>query len=871
MKKILLPFMVIVAVVLSFLVKDINLNNLLLKKLDKKEKKALKKPNDWLGRRLIYPTGKLNTKAYHIEMKKAAQMHMQATSRHEWESVGPTNIGGRITDIEIDPTDNSTLYIAAASGGIFKTTNAGNTWENIFTQAPVISIGDIAIDPNNNQTIYAGTGEANSSSFSFLGNGIYKTTDGGINWQNIGLENSGYIGRIIVDYSNPNRVFVASLGYLFEPNEDRGIYRSLDGGISWERTLFVSDSTSAIDLVQDSQNPDILYAAMWEKMRGLEYRRSGGPSSGVYKSTDGGATWTELTNGLPNGDDKGRIGLAISKSNPQVIYASYDSAPFGGSEHFMGVYKTTNGGATWAETNSSSMHELNSSFGWYFGQIRVDPVDENRAYTFGVEFWKTDNGGSEWNYLAGYGEMDQIHVDYHALAFDEQTNRIYVGNDGGLYYSDNYGNSWSKINNLPITQFYDIDIDNNHPERIYGGTQDNNSIRTYNGSSSNWEATLGGDGFYSLVSPMNSDIYYAEYQWGNLYRFDPYNSWGEYIKPSESDRTNWSAPYDLFATSSNTNGITMYFGTYRVWKSTNGGSSWNAVSDDLTKGDSGNSGYHTLSTLAISPIDHNKIMTGSDDGLVYISTDAGSNWQNITEGLPDRWITRVAFDPIEDNTIYVTISGFRWNESLPHIYKSTDLGITWNSISSDMPEIPINCIALDPQDNNRIFVGTDSGIFMTTNGGTAWESASNGIPNVPIADIKIHNDSRTMVIGTYGCSAYKINLDSGFVSNTPNNITEASLMLKQSYPNPFRLNDFAKASLKISYNLPKNGHVNLKIYNMKGQLVKTLINDFKDKGEHTAVWNGKDKFGKKIASGIYLYKLTPNHGIPIVKKLTIVK
>ena len=844
-----------------------------LYKKSKTEKKE-KGPSDWMGMQRIYPYGKIRPEVYNAEMKKAANMHKQSSAKYQWELAGPTNIGGRITDIEVDPTDDNTVYVGAASGGIFKTTDAGNTWENIFADQPVISIGDIAIDPTDPNIIYAGTGEANSSSFSFIGNGVYKSTDGGNSWEHLGLEETAYIGRIIVDPTNHNRIFLAALGYLFMPNEERGVYRSLDGGQTWERKLFVTDSTSAIDLVMDPTDPNVLYAAMWEKMRGLEYRRSGGPTSGIYKSTDGGDTWTELTNGLPNSGTEGRIGLAIARSNPNVLYAIYDNAPFGGTESFLGVYRTTNSGESWEIiSNTTNMNSIFSTFGWYFGQIRVDPTNENRVYCLGVELWKTENGGNSWEMVSDYGSMDEIHVDHHALAFTS-TNKFYEGNDGGLYYSTDWGYNYTKINNLPINQFYQITIDNNHPEKLYGGLQDNGSVTTDDGSIDNWYEILSGDGFYCKVSPQNSNIYFAEYQWGNLYRFDPVSgTWGDYISPVNGDRTNWSTPYDLFATSTTVNSITIYLGTYRMYKSTNGGDSWQIVSDNLTRmpSSSNTDYYHTISTVAISPLNHNYVICGTDDGLVHISTNAGNSWDNITSNLPNRWITKAIFDPIEENTVYVTLSGFRWNESLPHVFKSTTLGQYWTDISSNLPEIPTNCIVIDPLDNQRIFVGTDSGVFMTNNGGNSWESASNGMPNAPITDLKIHNQTRTLVVATYGCSAYKINLDTGFVASDTNELPQSKIAITKCYPNPFIAKNSKTSSVEMEFSLPRSGFVTADVYNMKGQKVKSLAKRYFEKGKNNIYWDTKDKFSNPVSSGVYFVSLRLNNSVPIVKKITIIK
>jgi photosystem II stability/assembly factor-like uncharacterized protein len=742
-----------------------------------KEPKAL--PNEWMGYQRAYPHNEIKFDSYVSAMRQAETLHQQSQFRSEWELVGPTNIGGRITDIAVKPDDINTFYVGAASGGIFKTENGGQTWDHIFTNAASICIGDIAIDPNNHDVLYAGTGEANSSSYSFFGVGIYKSTDAGLTWEHTGLDHSAYIGRIIVDYNNSNRVFTAACGNLFSPNSERGIYRSDDGGATWENKLFVSDSTSAIDLVQHPTNPNILYASMWERIRGRTTRRSGGETSGIWKSTDGGDTWNELTNGLPNDEYVGRIGLALAESNPDVLYAFIDNQMQAGENFsFRGIWKTTNAGVSWSQTNDEYIYGINASFGWYFGQIRVDPSDEDRVFALGVDLCRTENGGLDWDIIADYGTMDMIHVDHHALYIDPDTGFMIEGNDGGLYTSDNYGNSWTKINNLPLTQYYGLEVDPRNPDRIYGGSQDNGTVRTLTGNADDWENILGGDGFHCLVNPAetnpNNESVYAEYQWGNLHKIENGYQYFLLNGEMEEDRRNWSAPISLDPF----NPQTIIFGSHRVWKSTNTGNSWIAISDDLTDGDHGSS-YNTLTTIATSPLLENAILVGSDDGNVHITTNNGGDWTDISAGLPDRWIKSVAFDPFNSNTIYVTVSGFRWDESTPHVFKSENLGTTWIDISSNLPELPVNKILPDTQHENRLFVGTDAGIFYSENGGQEWQSLSSNLPNVPVDAIVLHEETYTLYAGTYGCSVYKLDLNT-LVDNEENDIPSANNLMKQN-------------------------------------------------------------------------------------------
>ncbi len=819
----------------------------------KKEPHAV--TNEWLAYQRCYPYDEIKLESYLSGMEQAQTLHENAPNlRYDWELAGPTNTGGRITDLAIHPDSPEIIYVGAASGGIFKSIDNGQTWINIFADAPVISIGDIVIDPENENILYAGTGEANASSYSFFGNGIYKSINAGESWEHIGLDNSVYIGRIIVDHTNSERIFTAACGKLFSGNEERGIYRSDDGGETWERKLFVSDITSAIDLVQHPTNPNILYAAMWERLRGLNFRQSFGETSGIWKTIDGGENWYELTNGLPTGTDVGRIGIDISRSNPDVLYAFYDMP-----SAEVRVYKTTDSGESWTRTNDDYLDGMNSYFGWYFGQVRIDPVNENRVYVLGVELYRSDNAGNSWILLADYGNMGEIHVDHHALEIDENTGRIMEGNDGGLYYSYDLGENWTKIDNIPLTQFYAIEIDRTNPERIYGGTQDNNTIRTLTGNLDDWHAILGGDGFYCLVDYDNPNTIYAEWQWGNLckstdggYSFYNINDQMYY------DRTNWSSPLAMHPTQPNV----LYFGTYRIWKTTDHGEDWTAVSNDLTDGDDGSS-YHTVTTISISPLNPEIVLAGTDDGNVHISQNGGNSWNEISDGLPNRWITRVAADTFDPNTIYTTVSGFRWDEPAPHVFKSEDLGQSWINISSNLPEIPINSIILDPSLPNRIFVGSDAGIFYSGDGGEEWISTSAGIPNVAVTDMKIHNETRILVAGTYGCSAYKIDLDTDFTGMEEENIQPSLAVLHQNYPNPFR------SVTTISYKVTQSSRfVTIDIYNIKGQKVKAIpVSGV----EGSIVWNGLDESGKPVSNGTYLYKLNIDGRIRAVRKCILVR
>lgn len=801
-------------------------------------------PNDWIAKQKLYPHSGFNHQHYLQGLREAQALHDKAIQRGaEWQAAGPVNIGGRITDIAVHPDEPGTIYIGAASGGILKSTDGGMSWLQVFNGSPVVSIGALAIDLNNPDVLFAGTGEANASSFSFIGNGIYKSVDGGQNWEHKGLEESAYFGRILIDHSNSERVFAAACGTLFSPNEMRGIYRSTNGGNDWERVLFVSDSTAGVDIVQHPTNPDILYAAMWERMRGLTYRRSHGVTSGIYKSTDGGTNWTLLTNGLPTGDQKGRIGLAIAQNNPDIVYASIDRLEWGSS--YATVFKTTNGGQNWTQTNDSQLSDMYSTFGWYFGQIRVDPQNDNRIYVLGVDLYRSDNGGSSYIQIGGYFNIDEIYVDNHATFIHPTNGMILHGNDGGLYKSNDFGNNWNKINNLPLTQFYAIAVDYLNPQRIYGGTQDNNTVRTWTGATNDWERILGGDGMYCLVDYTNSNIIYAESQWGNLTRSDDGGNNFNYIA-QWSDRTNWSSPFVMHPTDPQT----LYFGTYRVWKTTNRGNSWTPISNDLTRNLAA-SGFSTISTLAISTLNPNHLLAGSDDGRVHLSTTGGLIWTDITAGLPLRWITRVAFDPFNVNTIYATVSGFRWDEDHPYVFKSTNQGQSWQGISGNLPSMPVNVIVPDPDREGWLYVGTDVGVFYTENGGQEWSSLMEGMASVPVTDMKLHQPTRTLVAGTYGNSAYRLNLDLVTGSAEQHAFAEESMQMKV-YPNPLQMNEM----LHLSWQMSVKADCSVKILDGQGREMAQLLLGKLEKGAQEHSMGLSTISGLK--SGAYLIRITAN-------------
>ncbi|PLX10195.1 MAG: glycosyl hydrolase [Marinilabiliales bacterium] len=806
-------------------------------------------PNNWFQAQRAYPFKSINHKQYLKAIDQAKLMLSEKSGNNaSWEFAGPENLEGRITDIELLPGNSQTIFIASAAGGIFKTTNSGITWIPVFDSESSLSIGDIAISQSNPEVIYVGTGEANAGggSLAYDGTGIFKSIDGGTNWISIGLENSGSIGRMQVHPDNPEVLYVAAMGRLFSDGSQGGIYKTTDGGMSWEQKLFISDSTGAIDVVINPDNPEVVYAAMWERVRRPGRRSYGGPTSGIYKSVDGGENWTELTNGLPLlSSEKGRIGIDISESNTDVLYAVYaDSIGY-----FQGMYKTLNAGDSWLNISNGIDSDAYASYGWWFGRVEVDPTDHNTAYLIGFYPYKTSNGGSSWNNIATW----IVHVDQHAVAIDPMANnKVFLGNDGGFYTSQNGGLSWQWNEKLPITQFYTCEVDEQFPERIYGGTQDNGTNRTMTGDFDDWESIYGGDGFRVLVDPIDNNYVYAEYQYGGLGRStNGGNSFsGATNGISGYNRFNWNSPLAFDPQ----NPATLYFGSQKLYKSVNHAQSWTAISGDLTEGlGDGNIAFNTLTTVSVSPFNSDLIYTGSDDGSVYFTPDGGDSWTKISDDLPDRWITSVATDPYLINKVYVTLSGYRWDEYQPHVLMSDDYGYSWIDISSNLPEAPVNEIIIDPEKEGFLYVATDLGVFYSENNGDSWMPAGDGMPLIVVTDLRLHNPSRTLIAATFGRGMYKMDLSILTSLGNKNTLNDDQI---NCYPNPFS----TLINIELKDEFANKSRV--EIINSKGQMVKT-INSTKN---NKLLWDGTNENGEIQEAGIYFIRITSNNKT-IIRKI----
>ncbi len=757
-------------------------------------------------------------------------------------NIGPTVMSGRVVDLDVNEEAPQNYYVAYASGGLWVTHNFGSTFEPLFDYEAVMTIGDIAVDWQNN-TIWLGSGENNSSRSSYAGNGMYKSTDGGKTWQHLGLDETHHIGRVVLHPTNPDIVWVAALGHLYSANPERGVYKTTDGGKTWQQTLFVNADAGAVDLVIDPQNPDILYTAIWERERQAWNFKGSGPASGIYKSTDGGDTWqliTDGSNGFPHDAGVGRIGLTISQQDPNKIFAILDNqnrrdekkeahvvtrdilksidqeaflkitdkdlndfldrhnfpnkynaadikkdvkagkikpsdlvayledanamlfdTPVKGAE----VYLSADGGKTWAKTHDGYIDDLYYSYGYYFGNIRVAPYDDNKLYIMGVPILKSTNGGKSWESING----DNVHSDHHALWVSNNTHGLLInGNDGGVNTSFDDGETWTKQNTNAVGQFYSVNVDNAKNYNVYGGLQDNGvwtgphnyqySTRWQSRGKYPYKGIYGGDGMQVVVDTRDNNTVYTGLQFGNYARVNKATGETKSIKPRHQLgerplRFNWQSPIHL----SVHNQDVVYFGSNKFHRSLNQGNDWDLTSADLTKGGrKGNVPYGTLTTIDESPLQFGLIYIGTDDGLVQVSKDGGYTWQDISAGLePDQWVSRVEASNFARDRVYVALNGYRWDRFDAMVYRSDDGGKTWQRIGLNLPVEPVNVIKEDPVNQDLLYVGTDHGVYVSLDRGQTFMVFDKKLPHAPVHDLVIQPTAGDLVIGTHGRSLYR--------------------------------------------------------------------------------------------------------------------
>lgn len=760
------------------------------------------------------------------------------------QSVGPTIMSGRVVDVDVNPDNPIEFYVGYASGGVWYSNNNGMSFTPIMDNSPTQNIGDIAVDWKTG-TLWVGTGENNASRSSYAGIGVLKSTDKGKTWQNVGLKESHHIGKIEINPKNPDEVIVAITGKLYTKSNERGIYKTIDGGITWKQTLFINEETGVADISVSPANFSIQYASAWQKDRKAWNFNGSGAASGIYKSEDAGSTWKLLTtkeSNFPTGDGVGRIGLAAF--NDAIVYAVLDnqnkrpksekettsksemfSTPGeiflqisnseinsvlkkqGLTEKYRAenlknwirksnsspaeikkvlkdanaalfetevigaeIYKSIDGGKTWRKMNETYIDDFYYSYGYYFGKIAVDINNSDKIYVSGVPLLKSEDGGKSLVSI----NRENVHADHHIVWINpKKPGHIINGNDGGLNISYDHGANWTKCNPHGVGQFYAISVDNQKPYQIYGGMQDNGiwagsneyqyDVSWHQEGKYPYEFILGGDGMQTRIDNRNPSILYTGFQFGNYYRINRERNDRKFISPSSKKeekplRFNWQTPILL----SEHNQDIVYICSQFVHRSFDQGNTWEVISGDLTQGEKeGNVAFGTITTLNESLFQFGLLYAGSDDGLLHVSKDSGASWQKISDFLPkDKWVSRIVASQHAKERVYVTLNGYREDNFTPYIYVSEDFGQTWQSISSNLPQYPVNVILEDNENPSILYVGNDNGLFISFNQGKDWQSFSNGLPPVAVHDLALQDVSHDLVIGTHGRSIYKVNVKS---------------------------------------------------------------------------------------------------------------
>ncbi|MAP54016.1 glycosyl hydrolase [Altibacter sp.] len=841
-----------------------------------------------------------------------------------FKNIGPTVMSGRVVDFAVNPNNPIEFYVGYASGGVWHTKNNGTSFTPILDNSPTQNVGSVSMDWKNN-ILYVGTGEVNASRSSYAGIGLLRTRDNGKTWENIGLKDSHHISSILINPENPNEIVVGAVGHLYSTNNERGIYKTVDGGKTWNRTLFVNDQTGIIEVVRDPTHYNLMYAAAWDKDRKAWNFTGSGSGSGIYKSTDAGNSWIKVSvdgSGFPTGDGVGRIGLAIYDAN--TVYAIHDNqsrrdeeatseessdmltkddfktmtsdqflkldnnklnqflrmngfqekykaenvknmvrgktvqpvdlakyledansllfdTPVIGAE----VYKSTDGGKTWNKTHEGYLDGIYYSYGYYFGKIHVDPSNKDGIYIYGVPILKSKDGGKTFTSI----DADNVHADHHALWINpKQPGHLIDGNDGGINISYDDGATWIKNNAPAVGQFYAINVDHEEPYNVYGGLQDNGvwvgsheyeaSPYWHQSGQYPYESIMGGDGMQIQIDSRNSAIVYTGFQFGNYYRINRDTNETTYIQPKhelgESPyRFNWQTPILL----SPHNQDILYLGGNKLMRSMNQGNDWAAISGDLTQGGKqGNVAYGTLTSISESPFQFGLLYTGSDDGMVHVSKDAGGNWVNVSTSFPkDLWVSRVIASAHKKERVYVTLNGYRWDDFMPYVYVSENYGNTWKDISGNVPASPVNVIREDPANENILYLGTDNGAYVSFNRGDTWAPFSEGLPNVAVHDLVVQPQSKDLVVGTHGRSIYVADISLLQRMNAQNS-TEVLVSVLEPVQSSRRWgrsfspwSEPYTPSVSLQYYTPEAGEVSFSIETEEGKVVQEFTGSA-DKG-----------------------------------------
>lgn len=841
----------------------------------------------------------------------------EAFSRLEYRSIGPAIMGGRIADVEGVPGDPNVVYVASASGGLWKTTNGGVTWKPIFERQGTFSIGDIALAPSNPDVVWVGTGESNVRNSVSFGDGVYKSTDGGKTWQHMGLKETEHISAIVINPQNPDIVYIGALGHAFGPNDERGVFMTTDGGQTWTKTLFIDNQHGVADLEIDPTNPNILYAGMWSFERKPWTHRSGSEKGGVYKSIDGGRTWNKLTNGLPK--LMGRIGVRVAPSNPNVVYVIVESKD--GT-----LYRSDDRGENFR--NVSKNTDIVSR-GFYYTRVRVDPTNENHIFAVASTLYNSVDGGKTFRSITG-----RTHIDYHALWLDPKNpKRMWHGQDGGIAVTYDGGETWEAVYNIPLGQFYQVHADNSQPfYKVMGGLQDNGSwtgpSRTREPAgimNDDWRMVSFGDGFYVINNPDNPDQYLSESQGANIVSTDfktreqqLVNPWGRGSGggPAASNkyRFNWNSPI-VFSPHEKT---TVYLAGNVVFKSPDFGKTWEQISPDLTTNDpeklkdaggpiaieNSTAEYHsTIISIAESPIQKGQIWVGTDDGNLQLTTDGGKNWSNLIKNVSglaaNSPVSHVEPSRTDASTTFVAFDRHMFDDFRPYIFKTTDSGKSWTNISGNLPaKAYVQVVREDPKNRNLLYAGTELGLFASYSGGKEWMPLNlKNLPNVSVHDILVHPRENDLILATHGRSIWIFDDATVIQQMTPTILNSnahlfsvrpalryASVFTRYGIgdkqftgPNP---PNGALITYYLKDKLDEKATLKLQVFDSAGKLVQDIERPSREKGLNRAAWNlrlggaevrrppteeqlafGGGSRGPQVLPGTYTVKLTVNDKI----------
>lgn len=788
--------------------------------------------------------GDFSFEAYDSAIKDIGQTTSANRSEGLWKTEGPGNIGARINTIAINPTDPQNILLGYAESGVYRTTDGGDNWEPIFDEQTRLGIGDIEFDPNDSKTILVGTGDPNISGYPVIGDGIWKSTDSGNTWSYLGLEEARIISKIEIANSNSDIIYAGAMGLPFKETSDRGLYKSTDGGETWSKILFVSEDAGVIDLLVHPTNPDIVYAATWNRIRNNVVSTVSGPQAKIHKSIDGGRTWTILETGLPAGD-QGRIALAMSGTDPDKIFASYVNT----SSDFLGLFKSSDAGDSWSQVNTSEDSGFSpgilGGFGWYFGRLVVNPTDDDNIFILGVDMYMTTNGGVSWELGAPPWYFYEVHADKHDLAFGP--GHAYLATDGGAYKASFADRQWVDVENIATTQFYRVAVDPHRHDRYVGGAQDNGTTGGNSTIINEWPRIFGGDGFQPAFDAEDSLVLWVETQRGNVsVSTDGGQSFESAMFGVEaSENKNWDMPYFLSVVPGR-----GYLGTTRVYRNEGGASNpnWTPISPVLID-ETTSTRNESITALSESPLNTDVLYAGTGDGQVWRSVDGGDNWDNTGEEVPLNYISDIIASRDLEEVAYLSVSGYKDNDFNAYIYTSTDYGDSWTSIQGDHPMISVNELySLKGYSSQVLFTATDAGVYFTRDGGVHWDRLGDNMPTLPIYDLDYDEDQNKLVAATFGKGI--MTFDLAQVDLTMTNTATEEIEDFDVY-----LTDGQMLQIKSDFEVSGSHY---QIFNMSGQQVT------QGTVQSTSLSLGG------ITSGSYIIKVVKDGRRPVSRKFVVI-